>query len=146
MSAVVTKVQAFKDYAGLGDKRSLKKLHQQYASTGKSFPSLDTLKNWSRKYSWQQKIKIANENALKEAAFLQEQELIKFTLCAEQQVLFQAIDMLTTFKRITASPARMEKMSPMRLLCLMEQGLATVHNLHFAQLERTVEGRAYVFS
>jgi hypothetical protein len=52
-------IDAFDTYYGLGTKRSLAKLHQHLTKTvpsGTKVTSLSTLKIWSHKFSWQERI------------------------------------------------------------------------------------------
>ena len=51
--------QIFDIYYSLGDKRSLEKLKENLKNTpeySEKTPSLDTLKSWSKKYNWQERI------------------------------------------------------------------------------------------
>jgi len=51
--------QIFDIYYSLGDKRSLEKLNETLKNTpeySEKTPSLDTLKSWSKKYNWQERI------------------------------------------------------------------------------------------
>ena len=51
--------QIFDIYYSLGDKRSLEKLNETLKNTPEysdKTPSLDTLKSWSKKYNWQERI------------------------------------------------------------------------------------------
>jgi len=49
----------FEVYYALGDKRSIKKLHQHCTETAPEYaPSLRTLKNWSSWFNWQEKVQI----------------------------------------------------------------------------------------
>lgn len=52
-------IDAFNTYYGLGIKRSLAKLHQHLTKTvpsGTKVTSLSTLKIWSHKFSWQERV------------------------------------------------------------------------------------------
>ena len=57
---------AFEDYWNLGADRSLPKLHLKYANDvpkgQKVSPSLPTLKSWSKKYNWQERIMLRNKD------------------------------------------------------------------------------------
>ncbi|HOC53301.1 MAG TPA: hypothetical protein PKJ39_06215 [Caldisericia bacterium] len=51
--------QIFDIYYSLGDKRSLEKLKENLKNTpeySEKTPSLDTLKSWSKKFNWQERI------------------------------------------------------------------------------------------
>ena len=49
--------EAFITYFGMGLSRSLRKLHKHYfSSSPEKSPSIDTLKSWSRKFNWQERI------------------------------------------------------------------------------------------
>jgi hypothetical protein len=56
----------FEDYWNLGTDRSLPKLHRKYADDipkgQKVSPSLPTLKSWSKKYNWQERIMLRNKD------------------------------------------------------------------------------------
>lgn len=55
---------ALNDYYLLGDYRSLDKLLAKYATMGKpTVAHVQTLKNWSSKYHWQERVKAQNEIA-----------------------------------------------------------------------------------
>ena len=58
----ITPDQAYIDYLSLGARRSLHQLHSYYTSHTPNSPSIDTLKNWSRKFNWQQRIIAHNDN------------------------------------------------------------------------------------
>ena len=52
----VTPQQAYIDYLSLGAERSLEKLHEIYTRDTPKPPSIDTLKLWSTKHHWQNKL------------------------------------------------------------------------------------------
>lgn len=58
----ITPDRAYIDYLKLGAGRTLHQLHSHYTSHTQSSPSIDTLKNWSRKYDWQKRIIAHNDN------------------------------------------------------------------------------------
>lgn len=55
--------QAYADYLLLGADRSLRKLHQLYTNATPNPPSLDTLKQWSKKHTWQKRLKAVEQQA-----------------------------------------------------------------------------------
>lgn len=59
---------AFNDYVGLGDGRSLRKLHARYQDDPNPTPTkrLKTLKEWSARYGWQDRIRQAETEAAEE--------------------------------------------------------------------------------
>lgn len=59
---------AFNDYVGLGDGRSLRKLHARYQDDPNPTPTkrLKTLKEWSARYGWQDRIRQAETDAAEE--------------------------------------------------------------------------------
>jgi hypothetical protein len=82
-----TAVEAFEDYYKLGPQRSLPKLEVQYRSSTEAVPTkyLTTLKQWSTRYGWQQRIRdrITEEEGQVRAA-LQEQSIEFRKLLAEK--------------------------------------------------------------
>lgn len=77
--------QAFIDYEAMGDERSLEKLAKWYQSGVKagSTKRLNTLREWSARWNWQERValaydaRVARERAAREAVWAQRREQVR---------------------------------------------------------------------
>ncbi len=100
----------FLKYWGMGSGRSLEKLHdllrQETAGvTPQNVPAVDTLKNWSKKFSWQVKISDMDEEANK--------KLFDEAIGAAREA---RVDILKIFKAVVLRFAKQLKDDPSRLI------------------------------
>ena len=137
--------QAFKDYAALPGKRSLRKLHQKYAEEQKLSPSLDTLKNWSRKYDWQNKVCEIDQKQYEKMARIKPKNFLRKIEKDPDLVLLMVMDICYNHTDLLKpGDEKLSKMSGFRALRLIDRCLTIFHNINYTALLSNKKGRNFI--
>lgn len=95
-----TQRDAFLTYFAIGEARSLEKLREEYAKgTPKREVSIHTLKSWSRKYQWAERVRVMDE----EVAEKSEQIAIKEATAKKSDILKAVKNTMIQYNRAILS-------------------------------------------